>query len=359
MFGFKGRAFLIAAVLSGLLAGCTFGPSKSVSPDAAPVLASENKASEKGSVPPRVYTANEVSNSVSVIDPMTNQLLMNISLGDEEHHRPLYNGFIDVHGLLHAPNGQFLLATARASSSVVKIDTATNKVIGYVSTGREPHAIAFSPNSREAWVTIRGENFISVIDTETMKIKANVPTVDGPGMAWFSKNGKQAFVTSQKSDQLAVMDTATYQTVKTLKVPGKFSPFIMVTPDGGEAWVVHKDTGKISIIDTKKLAIRTTFTVGPKPNHVTFVSNQNGDFAYVSISGTNQVEVYKRGLLPRITSKINVGISPHGIWPNLEMTRIYVDNEKSNDVYVIDTKKNKVLTTIPVGKNPIDLVYKP
>ncbi|WP_416829180.1 cytochrome D1 domain-containing protein [Ectobacillus polymachus] len=309
--------------------------------------------------PPRVYTMNEISNTVSVIDPSTNKFLMDIPLGDEDIHRPLYNGFIDVHGAWLSPNGKILLVTARGSSDVVKIDTETNKVVGYLPVGREPHAIMFTNDGKEAWVTIRGEDYIDVIDPETLTLKEKIKTVNGPGMPVFSNDGKYAFISSQKEDQVDIINMDTHKSVKKLTVGGKFSPFIMTTPDGSEVWVVNKDTSKITVIDAKALTVKSIFNVGPKPNHVHFITTKQGNFAYLSVTGdANQVEVYKTEDKTLVT-KINVGKTPHGVMPNEDMSRLYVDNEVSNDVYVIDTTTNKVMIIIPVGKKPIDLIYKP
>lgn len=308
--------------------------------------------------PPRVYTINEISNTVSVIDPATNRFLMDISLGDEDIHRPLYNGFIDVHGAWLSPNGKSLIVTARGSSSVIKIDTESNKVVSYVSVGREPHAPMFTRDGKEVWVTIRGENYISVINPENMTIKEKVETINGPGMVYFTGDGEYAFVTSQKGDQLDIIDTATRKSLKKLTVGGKFSPFLTLSPDGKEMWVINKDTGKVTVIDTQKLEVKTIFAVGEKPNHVHFVSTDKGDFAYITSAGNNQVEVYSISD-KKLVKQIDVGKTPHAVMPNTDMSRMYVDNENSNDVYVIDTATNQVIAIIPVGKKPIDLIYKP
>ena len=53
----------------------------------------------------RVYTADQVSNTVSVIDPATNQLLGLIKLGElpPAALAPLYKGQSLVHGLGFSP----------------------------------------------------------------------------------------------------------------------------------------------------------------------------------------------------------------------------------------------------------------
>lgn len=305
-----------------------------------------------------IYTANEISNTISVIDTATGKV-DTVLLGDEGHHQPLYNGHIDIHGMMPSPDGRMLLVTGRGSSTVVAIDTQTKKIMGYVLPGREPHVATFTPDGREAWVTVRGENYISVIDPKNMKITGQIPTVNGPSMVIFSQDGKLAFIASQREPALAVIDVSFRKTVTLIPVPSRFSPFLMLSPDGNEVWVTHKDTSQVSIISVKEAKLVKTFPVGKAPNHLAFVQNAKGRFVYVTIAKENVVEVYEQDGGNRQIVRIAVGEEPHGIWPNEDGSKLYVGHEKTNDVRVIDTATNKIIATYAVGKKPIDVVYLP
>jgi len=66
----------------------------------------------------RVYAANQTSNTVSVIDPSTNQLLGVIRLGDPlpASLSALYRGQLLVHGLGYSRDGQTLAVVSIAST---------------------------------------------------------------------------------------------------------------------------------------------------------------------------------------------------------------------------------------------------
>src|SRR2546423_6423048 len=119
----------------------------------------------------RVYTADQTSNTVSVIDPSENKLLGVIRLGDPVPGAlsPLYKGQLLVHGLGYSPDSKTLAVVSVGSNSVTLIDTATNEVKSVVYVGRSPHEPFFTPNGRELWVTVRGENYVSVIDPARIK----------------------------------------------------------------------------------------------------------------------------------------------------------------------------------------------
>src|ERR1700752_4899877 len=131
----------------------------------------------------RVYTADQTSNTVSVIDPAENKLLGVIRLGDPVPGAlsPLYKGQLLVHGMGYSPDSETLAVVSVGSNSVTLIDTATNKVKGVVYVGRSPHEAFFTPDGSELWVTVRGENYVSVIDPVQFKETRRIEMANGPG----------------------------------------------------------------------------------------------------------------------------------------------------------------------------------
>jgi YVTN family beta-propeller protein len=99
----------------------------------------------------RVYTANQISNSVSVIDPSQNKFIGEIKLGKPYPNvlNPLYRDQALVHGLRYSPHKKLLAAVAIGSNSVTFISTETDKVIKTVYVGRSPHEPTFTPDSKQ------------------------------------------------------------------------------------------------------------------------------------------------------------------------------------------------------------------
>src|SRR5437870_11418343 len=156
----------------------------------------------------RVYSADQTSNTVSVIDPSSNKLLGVIRLGDPVPGAlsPLYRGELLVHGLGYSPDSKTLAVVSVGSNAVTLIDTATNKIKGKVYVGRAPHEAFFTPNGRELWVTVRGEDYVSVIDPVQMKETGRIKMANGPGMTMFGPDGRYAFLCSRFTAELAVID---------------------------------------------------------------------------------------------------------------------------------------------------------
>src|ERR1051325_10930753 len=201
----KPRKSLLIAVVSGLLAATAAAAAQPSSGD-------------------RVYTGDQTSNTVSVIDPATQKLLGVIRLGDPVPGSlsPLYKGALLVHGLGFSPDHRTLAVISVGSNSVTLIDTTTNRVKGTVYVGRSPHEGFFTPDGREVWVVMRGEDYISGIDPKQMKEVRRIKTANGPGMVLFRPDGRNAFVPSSFTPELSVIDVKSYKVIARVKQERRF-----------------------------------------------------------------------------------------------------------------------------------------
>jgi YVTN family beta-propeller protein len=412
------RLFRMAAVaLAALLAGSGWearrapaaDPGAPPAPLAAQVLgpaAAEAQSVASGTA----YVANEGTATVSVIDAATNTVKTTICLGSDppvagtpqpagpcnggaDYLKPFYDGHVGTHGLWLAPDGSILLVTNRISGTVVAVDTATNTVLGYMPVGREPHLATVRPGGREAWVAVRGENYLQVLELEREDLwKQSLPATrrmesdgllalgwNGPSMVSFTKDGRRAFVAYGKTPVVHKIDAEERRVVASKGLSAPFTPFGLVTPDDRELYLVHKGTGKLSVLRTSDLGfVVQDLPVGPRANHVAFV----GNLAYVTVAGPapsstdsdpeGKVVVIDRTTAPPAIVREFTGPAwtgePHGIWATPDGRRLYIGHERGNRVTVLDVGQNPhspdddtVVGTItdPLMKQPIDVVIKP
>ncbi|MEO7066388.1 MAG: YncE family protein [Rhodanobacter sp.] len=309
----------------------------------------------------RVYSADQYSNTVSVIDPASNKLLGVIRLGDPQpgNLSPLYRGQVLVHGMGFSPDHRTIAVVSIGSNSVTFIDTATNKPKHVTYLGRSPHEAFFTPDGKEVWVTIRGENYVQVLDGTTFKEKTRIETEYGPGMQIFSPDGKYAYICNSFNPVTSVIDVATHKVIHKVDQASPFCPDIAATPDGKQVWFTLKDIGKTQVFNARPpFNVIKTIDTGPITNHVNFAHNKNGTFAYVTIGGLNEVKVYRTDDFKQIAT-IPVGDLPHGLWPSGDGTRMYVGLEGAAEMAAIDTVTNKVIASIPIGQAPQAVTYVP
>ena len=241
------RNLFVAAVLSGV-----------VFVSGAPALAGQAPAAASAPDIPishhdRFYTADQFSNTVSVIDPANNKLLGVIRLGElvPANFSPLYKGQLLVHGMGFSPDHRTLDVVSIGSNSVTFIDTATNAVKHVTYVGRSPHEAFFTPDGKEVWVTVRGENYVSVLDGATYEEKTRITTNNGPGMTIFSPDGKYGYVCSSFTPETVVIAVADHTIVGRVPQASPFCPNIAATPDGTQVWFTLKDTGKTEVFNAQ------------------------------------------------------------------------------------------------------------
>jgi YVTN family beta-propeller protein len=87
-------------------------------------------------------------------------------------------------------------------------------------------------------------------------------------------------------------------------------------------------------------------------------SSPTKTYAYILNSGSNDVSVINTDTNKVITT-IQVGSHPTGVAVSPNGKTVYVTNSKSNTISVINTAKNKVIATIPVGKYPKGVAFSP
>src|SRR6266571_5772624 len=309
----------------------------------------------------RVYSAEQYSNTVSVTDPVDNKLLGTIRLGDPlpANLSPLYKGQLLVHGMGFSPDHHTIAVVAIGSNAVNFIDTSTNSVKHITYVGRSPHEAFYTMDGSEVWVVVRGENYVSVLDGTTYEEKTRITVPNGPGMTIFSPDGKYGYVCSSFTPETEVITVADHKIVGRVAQASPFCPNIAATPDGKQVWFTLKDTGKTEVFDARPpFPVLKTLDTGPITNHVNIVHNAHGTFAYVTVGGLNEVQVFRTGTFSKVAT-IPVGALPHGLWPSGDGTRMYVGLENGDRLVAIDTLTNQVMATSLIGQGCQAITYVP
>jgi DNA-binding beta-propeller fold protein YncE len=309
----------------------------------------------------RVYLGEQFSNTLSVVDPASNTLVGAIRLGDPQpaNLSPLYRGQLLVHGLGFSPDHRTVIAVSIGSNSVTFIDTATNAIKHITYVGRSPHEAFFTPDGREVWVSVRGEDYVAVLDAKRYAEIARIPVPNGPGMVIFSPDGRYGYVCSSFTPQTVVIDVRSRRVAGRVQQPSPFCPNIAASPRGDQVWFTLKDVGKVVVFNARPpFNVLREIETGAITNHVNFALTRQGQLAYVTIGGLNEVQAFRTDTFERIAT-IPTGPLPHGIWPSGDGTRMYVGIENGDAVSAIDTELQQVVATIPTGQAAQAVVYVP
>ncbi len=357
-------AVAVAAVVASVTAGVGSVPASFAQARPAPVQqAPALFGAQPISGSDRVYTADQTSNTVTVIDPKKRKVLGTLALGDQRLGGvlgPQYLRDVDVHGLGFSRDGRYLNVVSVTSNTVTVVRTNDNKVISRTSVGRAAHEGFFAPDGRTVWVANRALRRLDIVDALRGGVFGSVATADGPSKVLFSPNGRWAYVNHLRSASIDVIDVAKRRVVT--RVTGLAAPFssdMALSPNGKDLWAGHKQAGTVSVIDLMSKRVTQVLTTGPNTNHPIFVSGKGTSFVWLTVGGENLTKVYQRlpGRIKLVATVPSSGKEPHGIWPSPDNSTVYVVNEKSDSVDVISTATNSVVDTLRTGQEGQALVY--
>jgi len=128
----------------------------------------------------RVYVSLRDEDKVAVIDTATRTAMGKVDVGD---------GPIQVYA---TPDGAFVLVANQGteeepSDTVSVIDVATNQVVQTIRTGAGAHGVAVNDNGQLAFITNIVDGTVSVIDIGTWAVIATIPVGAGPNGVTFGR----------------------------------------------------------------------------------------------------------------------------------------------------------------------------
>lgn len=316
--------------------------------------------------PPRIYVANQASAHVTIIDPAGDSVLSILDLqqlGFSAHAKP--------HHIAVEPDGSFWYVSLVGDNVVVKFDRE-NHVVARAAM-ETPGLLALDPGSDRLFVTrsmsaVRAPSRIGVIRRGDMSIEEVEVLVPRPHAIAVSRDGKYAYVGSLGTNQVAVYDVAKDR-VDVLDVPGDRNRVMVqfaVSPDGRTLAATAQLTGELlglDLNDPARPVLTRTAVVGRWPWHLAF--NAKGTEVWVPNQLSDSVSVVDAQSWKVTQTLGDSGFAqPHGIAlaPNgqvfvsnhngnhtMDMGGVNMamgDAERPGHVVVIDGTRHRVLRTL-------------
>lgn len=306
----------------------------------------------------RVYSIGSSSGSISVMDPSSNEFLgaIRVDVSNAGGGTSQRAGSA-IPAVSYAPNGRTLAVSLTGTRSVAFLDTRSNTVVGTSRFEGSPVGVTYAPHGKEVWIPVVGDDRISVREAKGFSEVARIDVGGPPGPVAFSNNGRYAFVCSASGT--AVLDVAKRSVIATAPTGDSPCTSIAASPDGRQIWLTLPGAGRAVAVSTKHpFAILRSIDTGPRTIGVNFVSNDDGQFAYVSVAGLNAVKVFDTGSFEALAT-IPVGRSPSGVWPSGDGSRIYVGLEGDSSVAVIDPGAMRVVGNVEMGQPVQAIAYVP
>ena len=236
---------------------------------------------------------------------------------------------------------------ANAYGVVTVMNTATNTLSATINFGNGivPFGVSASPDGSRVYVTYVSNappyDAVSVINTATNAIVATIAVGIGPKYAKVSPDGSKLYVANFNSNTVSVINTAT-NTVSNTIAGITQADGIAVSPDGSKLYVAGSDG--VSVINTSNNTIAATIAAGGGPTGL--VISPDGSLLYeVNIDGITVINASTNTISATIPLE-TYGYS--GIAIGADGSRVYVSNDRTAKVSVINTATNTIIDTITV-----------
>jgi YVTN family beta-propeller protein len=248
-----------------------------------------------------LYVTNDTGNSLTAIDPQTGRPGRTIPVADPYNMYFTPDGqyaivvaerlsrldFRDAHTFklhhsLHVPcsgvdhmdfsaDGSYLIASCEFSSQLIKVDVATERVVGTLDlpAGASPQDVKLSPDGKVFFVADKAAGGVWEIDGTRLRRVGFLDTGAGAHGLYPSRDGRYLYVTNRAAGSISVVDFATRKVVALWRIPGGGSPDMGgVSADGKVLWVSGRYNGVVYAISTTNGKLLARVPVGAGPHGV-------------------------------------------------------------------------------------------
>src|SRR4051794_10417797 len=266
------------------------------------------------------------------------------------------------------PPGMYVFVVNARTDEVGSINANTLAPIGQpIRVGRVPSDIALSPDASRAYVVSPSDNSVTVLDTKSGTTIGDPIRVDRyPAGLVVSPDGATIYVAGGETDDVRAYDAKSHRQIGEPIRIGDAPGGLAISPDGRWIYATSQYQNDVRVIDTRTLSVvGNPITVGKRPIAATV--SRDGNRVYVASWGSDSVSVIGRRELRKsaevttqvIGQPIPVGRYPSSLVVSADGLRVFVVDQNSDTVSVIDTKAMKVVHTIPTGDAPTTIAISP
>jgi YVTN family beta-propeller protein len=213
----------------------------------------------------------------------------------------------------------------RDSNDIGFMDIKSKKMVGNTFLGNNvnPHMVMMSPDGRYVVTGGTRANKAYIIDARTLELVKVIPVDIAPEHLAFSPDSRWYYQGNPDGDSVSVVDMQSLTKIKT--IPGFAEPLnVTFTPDGTKAYVGNYGAHWVGVIDVRRHELSKKIQVAAVPG----VARLDPGRYLGEIKG------------------INIAT------PTPDGRYLYAADSDLNMVGVIDTREDRIIKTIPVGKDP-------
>jgi DNA-binding beta-propeller fold protein YncE len=297
----------------------------------------------RAQAPAPIFVLNSLDANVSVIDPVSWQVVKTLPTGKEPHHlyltpdeksvivanaagdsltfidprtaeiQRVVRPIIDPYHLRFSPDMKWLVTVANRLDHIdlYRWDGTTPTLVKRLPSGKTPSHIWIDSKSTTMYTTMQDSNELVAVDLATQSIRWRIPTGPMPADVFGTADDRFLLVANTGGFDVQVFDTSVHpaRLVKSIRT-GEGAHAFRAVGDGRHVLVSNRVANTISRIDLSRMEVAGEFKApgGPDCMEVTSDGKLLVSSRWVRRMTVIDLETGK------IERQVKVGKSPHGIW---------------------------------------------
>jgi YVTN family beta-propeller protein len=255
-------------------------------------------------------------------------------------------------------NAAYVVNGASNSISVINIETnKVEKTIDLANLSSDmmdmnmdnmwPHHINLSPDKTKIAIAAPGMDFSGGHNMQPDTASTGNTNDGHSGHHGGSTTGNST-TGMEMQGKILILDAISGKLLKEITLEG-MTHNAAFSPDGKELWAaVMMPEGEVKVYDANRFIFLNSIPVGQMPAEVTF--SDDGKKAFVANGMSNSVTVID-AITKEVIDTISTGEEPVGAWPGMD-GMMYVDNEESQNISIINSMTNMMEDTLYLGFMP-------
>jgi YVTN family beta-propeller protein len=329
-----------------------------------------------GAIRPRIYVTAQGEDKITAIDLQRLLVMRYITAGTRPDSTTPPEA---PHNILLSPDNRYLYVNLIAGGMVEKYDAETFEKLGSVQVGLSPAQIRSTGDGSTLYVSNFDlsfqQRFVNRVDAATMQVTGVIDEVGlAPHGVTLSSDERYLYTMNAGSDDIAEVDlqSSGFEVVRRIPiVPGSplpqgqtaiHEPYQSVlAPDGTTMFVTCRKSGQVRVVDLAAGRVVDSITVGSRP--LILEITPNGGEIWVPNQGSDNISIIDVATR-RVTATIpNISKQPHAVAFKRDGTVAYISCENQTGsshhpgagstipglVYPVAVATRQVGTSIEVG----------
>ena len=267
------------------------------------------------------------SGNLKVVDLASQTVVATVPFAPYPNARPGHIALSSTHAYIP-------LSNLGSNGQIAKLDRSTNQITSYIPVGPEPWGAAIHNGKLYVTNNIQWSNgdpaTVKVINLATEAIIATITVGVKPTSIAIDHQSGKAYVTNYNSKSVSVIDTNTNSVVSTIPLNDWPAD---VTITGGKAYVttlVTNSNGWVKVIDIATDQIVNTLSVGRDGWRIASLSGN----VFVANQSSGTISVIDTSL-GQVDTTLAAGSLPTGIATDFATNKMYAANQGDNTITVV------------------------